>query len=427
MNHWITFYVISCVGILLYYNKKLENVDERKFILIFVCIGLISRLSCGIILHYFVINYRNSYDIFGDGAAYVRNAKIISEIFNNIGSTNFADLKFPGLTDYQTTLWAYLLGVTYTLLGYNSFAGIMINSLLGVLTAINLYFLLIFLTNNKITVNLKKISLLLFLFFPSLFLWSVTNLRDTFIIFLFSVFLLFASKHEKTTFFYTFFLLAISLLIYALRYKLLYPMIILITITTIVRLLNVKYPKRILFTTCLLSLLLIVVVPYVIINHEFIINQINSKSYFSQLGHLTSGGINYYILPKDYYFDKEPLGLSAFIIIFFKGWLHLLLEPVFYNMKSFPLIFSFPQMILWYFLLFFSGYGMIISLRTQIPATLIIISFIFIMGTMLAMSGGNIGTIFRLRDMISPYFIVFSILGINNMIYEEHSTMCCTT
>lgn len=83
---------------------------------------------------------------------------------------------------------------------------------------------------------------------------------------------------------------------------------------------------------------------------------------------------------------------------------------------------AYSQMCIWYILVLFAAAGFIFSLRRGFfKAGFIFIAYFFVMLSILAVTGGNIGTLFRMRDVITPIVLIFASLvfiRIRDKVYE---------
>ena len=73
-----------------------------------------------------------------------------------------------------------------------------------------------------------------------------------------------------------------------------------------------------------------------------------------------------------------------------------------------------PQMILWYFILLCAAWGMWVGLKRYPQGT----PFLLITAAAWSVAGGlaagNVGLVFRVRDMVTPFFLIFSSIGIQS-------------
>jgi len=59
--------------------------------------------------------------------------------------------------------------------------------------------------------------------------------------------------------------------------------------------------------------------------------------------------------------------------------------------------------------------GMAMSIKNNSNLSSVLFVFFIVIGTLLAFTGGNIGTNFRHRDMLTPVYLVFASAGLAQM------------
>lgn len=133
-------------------------------------------------------------------------------------------------------------------------------------------------------------------------------------------------------------------------------------------------------------------------------------------GHMkTSPGTSYSVFPSSSYTGLGPpivIGWNApFLLGIARAIAHYLLEPLPWRGGSFMRFLAVPQMMFWYVALFFAGVGILFALvrmwRRSFPLLLITAAW-----TLLgALTNGNVGTVFRMRDMVTPFFLIFASVG----------------
>lgn len=147
----------------------------------------------------------------------------------------------------------------------------------------------------------------------------------------------------------------------------------------------------------------------------------------------TRQGINYVVHTKSIplylkvlSFLNRHFSISSFLIFFKsndkvkstidsmvqRAYIRHKFEPFPWKIQSEAMLFSLPQMALCYFLIPFAILGLAISVRYRLRESVFLIIYFLIMTSALAVFGGNIGTIFRFRDVITPILLVFSSVGL---------------
>ncbi|MFN7623046.1 MAG: hypothetical protein ACK5RS_07845 [Acidobacteriota bacterium] len=107
---------------------------------------------------------------------------------------------------------------------------------------------------------------------------------------------------------------------------------------------------------------------------------------------------------------KTPAGFTLATAI---GALHLLLAPFPWQLGgSLRMVFTFPEMLLWWWL-FFAGLlpGLWYAIRNRLFEVMPALVFIFILGLLYSMTFGNVGLVFRQRAQILPWLLIFTVLG----------------
>jgi len=430
INTWLSIYIFVCAFVIIVLQRSKEEPAEKKLLIRFFLFGLFLRLLIGGVAHLIAVKYGNGLDIFGDGMAFAINGRWISAILSGVANKipiiydtapdweismgilhgSWGQI-WPHLHYYQVTLWGYILGFLYRLFGFRPFIGISINILLGTLLSLNLYFITRYFLKDKLSKRMKITSLLLFNLFPTIFLWSITNMKDMSVIYLLSLFMLFVLKYLETARFKYMAVAVVSCaMITSFRYEMLYPLLVLIAAYIYMK----WFFSGRAFSRRLSLLILAAAGLYFLLSKFEALKRIFFSFAHSQLGHINTEGTVYHILPSYYYSDLANLqvDLVDFIILFINGWFHMLFEPLPHRFNKFSLMAYQPINWIWYILLFFSVLGAVYSLRSKRQGALGVLIFIFIIGSLIAFASGNIGTNLRMRDMITPFILVFSIIGI---------------
>ncbi len=122
-----------------------------------------------------------------------------------------------------------------------------------------------------------------------------------------------------------------------------------------------------------------------------------------------SGGQNYNLL----IFGPNMLEYSVIqkIIYFINSWYHLIFEPILTRNISVGLLFYYPFKIIWVIVSILGVLGAINVFRhnnTNKREHLLLLLFLFGIGSILAMASGNVGTMLRHRSIIDPIIIIYA-------------------
>lgn len=75
-----------------------------------------------------------------------------------------------------------------------------------------------------------------------------------------------------------------------------------------------------------------------------------------------------------------------------------------------------PEQMLWYALIVFAAFGVVPGLRRDATTTCLLCGYIAVGAATISIASGNIGTFVRHRDIVTPFMIWLSVLGIENVL-----------
>ncbi len=355
------------------------------------------------------------------------NGKIYYMFYNNI-CYSADDYNSTSLISYEDIIrsvvyekyifngFIKLLGYLFYIFGPLKYSGRLINILFGTLSGIFVYYIVKRIFGQKSA----KISAVLVTLFPSMFIWSLDFMKDPLYI-LMSIIILW------------------SFMMYWDKKNILYIVLIFIAViiqTTIrkdlwfIGLIPFGLGFYLFLKPSLMKIIFIIVAIGIAavffmnkgINYTYIRTTMSSALQ-NQVGHVNTsygkGGYAYKLLDDKYYtpvnYTISNITWREIVKAFLKGWYHFLFEPFVWDIKSKSMLMSFPQMILWYLLIIFAIVGMFFGLRYSYKYTLIMTTYIFMLSSVIALSSGNIGTLFRHRDMVTSFYLIFSAVGIAHL------------
>jgi 4-amino-4-deoxy-L-arabinose transferase-like glycosyltransferase len=322
----------------------------------------------------------------------------------------FYKSKLPILTDYQVGIFSYLIAFVYATFSYAPLLIKFANAIFSALTALIIYQL----AKDLFGKSVGKLSLLAVMFLPSLFIFSLTSMKDPLVIFLLAIFILLLTKYHRYNKM-SFFISAgfIAIIIYLFRESLL-PQLSFVLSASLFFSIRVKLNKKILF---------LLIVTLVIFSSGFKYNLLRhfdiAKIANPHMGYVNTAGNNYKIFPEAYYnYQKDIRQITPFelAISFAKGTFHYLFEPFPFRIKTKGEVFAILQTLLWIIIFPFVLLGILqtIRYRYQQAKYIPVISYLLIASAVMAIGEGNVGTVFRHRDTVMPFFIIFGVAGIIN-------------
>lgn len=417
-------FIFSVALLVLFFINRIGENDERRFLSLLFSIALSSRIIVsllsmfiaiyiGKILNYAHMGYPDySTPYLVDDSGYYTLRGLFNSMYWLNKPMHPITIEAMVTNPYGATGYIYLLATFFTLFGYSPIASRFINCLLGALIAILIYSIVRNIFGKKPAV----LSSILVAFWPSLFFWSITNLKETSLIFLAYLMIWSAIKFHSTKRFYYLILISLSILAqFSIRrayIEFIYLNVIIVLLYfLLVFILNLYRKKRFFFiaVSSLASLFFILIFKE---NLYLLFSSMLQKAIVFYQGTISEGGIYYQFLSTEQPV-KLNMGYLEFLTVLSKAWTHMLLEPFpwrFIHSKS--IFLTMPQMLLWYFLMPFFAIGALISVRYRLRQASILFLYFFIIASALAITGANIGTIFRFRDIVTPVVLVFSSIGL---------------
>lgn len=313
---------------------------------------------------------------------------------------------------YGWSAYLLIIGLFYYLFDYSPIAVKFLNCIISMLAAVFTY---------KIALNFNhkaaRIALLGALFFPSLILWSITNLKEPILTLLsvlcvwgFMVFL----RGKKIRY------LAVTLLaMFALVFFTRQPLWLILFAALSFAFLMTRPLRQKLVLICV-SLAAYALLPQ--LRDNLSVRKIIRNLYVVHIGHVNTGGITYSVLKDQYYTQPDLLYTIAPVELFVSvagSILHFLFEPLPNHLKSMSLIFGYLQMPLWYLVVFLAVLGAVRITFYEFKTYFPLLSYTVICSLMLALTSGNVGTLFRHRDLLTPFYLIFAAVGITSIFKLE--------
>jgi len=416
------FYLMVIVSVGYFIYNRVDDC-EKTFILRVFSFGLFLRLVFIVVTHILSIHYgfgpkslafpgMEGGAIFGDDIGIHQNACFLTKIANGVNLSEKETIHLFKFGEYGWSPHLYMLGFLYYLFGYAPMLGKCINGLFGVLTGIVVYFM----SNELFGIKTARLSCILTMFFPTLFLWSISNLRDMALIFLLTLFLYSYVMFLKIRRMRYLFLVGVLFLLVSNYRPYLLPLLICSAATAIFINIGRKYKKLIISVVVLVFLLNSYFVYKYHINQIITIPRSISIGRFIEIqrGSVNSGGTIYKIYPDRFYNseDYKPISAGESIIAFLNGELSLMLKPFPWDISNKFKFFYYPVSVVWDILFVFFIVSLLVNVRYRIKGSIFLISTFIMISVLLSLTEGNIGTMIRHRDMITPVYIIFSSFGI---------------
>jgi len=384
------------IGILLIGNNN-------KFLVSLFLIMFSLKIIVSLFLYNFVYIY-NGTGLMGDAWCYSESGYSVLQLWlsgiRNVQeiTTNMMKISISGnLGNYD--FWN---AIVYYYTGKSPLSVIFINCLASSVTVIFIYYITKRLYNEKAA----KISAILTAFWPSLFTWSIQNLKEPLSIFLITV-LIWAvlQLKERFRFYLLFIIILSSLALKELRIASFFMFYAVIFPLSLILFLWKKNRVLFIFLILLAGTGLAVAIS----------NYLNNRSlleYINYIRTVRAYGNTAFLPDLDI---TNPEKLMFFMpVALLVSWL----APFPWQIGSMSQITAIPEMLLYYSLLPAMFIGWRFVMRYKIEENGLIIIYIAIMMLALAFIEGNIGTLFRHRAMVLPFMFILVGIGLDKMKFK---------
>jgi hypothetical protein len=135
---------------------------------------------------------------------------------------------------------------------------------------------------------------------------------------------------------------------------------------------------------------------------------------FQHTGHVTTPGYTYKLVEPRYYADRlsvralTPPEAAQYVV---RAYIAYVTVPLPWEIESRSMLAFLPEQILWYLIVLLVPFGIVAGLHRDAVFTCVLVAHGFIAVTMVALTGGNIGTLVRHRGLAMPYLAFLAALG----------------
>lgn len=387
----------------------LSQPADYKFLWRIFSIGFVARLSVAAFSFFFSLaRGGNGFLLQEDGVDASCNGWAIATLWR-MELTNWREVVRSVCMSTRLGFYHYWNAVVYYFTGYNPLVMFFINCLVGALTII-----LIYLIAKKIFLNEKiaKISALLYTFWPSTFLWSTMNSKESLIVFFTCLAIWsFVNIREKFNI-GQLLLMLLSILILGNLRRLAFILVVFAIFSSLL-----IYKKKLLLRPTITVLILMAIL--ISLNLERF-SALKQKLYGYALGGSSFFGMAHYthnVRAKlaehgSGFLTNIDISTPARTLLYLPyGLSYAMFAPFLWQLSSATELMAAPEILVWYILLPFVVYGFLLSLKYKWKEVSIIIIFAVLMLFTLALFEGNVGTLFRHRASLIPFCLILAARG----------------
>lgn len=402
--------VIILVGFIL---KHFLPEADKKFLLKLFIAGIVLRVIIFAALYIISVLHGGYGELTPDSRLYFLRA--LDMMRGYIGRTHDL-IKIEGKVGHNGYL--YILSFFYLLIGYNPamshplsiFSDKLINCLIGTLSGVPIFYI----TKDIFGRKAAKISSLFAVFYPSFIFWSMTNNRESANILLVALVILSVVKIHKKKFSYFVLLIVSLLLLFTIRPYIFFCTVFILGVFLLIIFSGYFLARApVLFTISIIISVFLLISGYRgMLKNEFLTpDTFMKKVYERNRDVIAQGGTTYVIYDYDT-LSGAKLSKLKFAKGLIKGFIFFMLVPFPWAVSSTLQFLACLQIIAWYILLPFSFVGIILAIRHRFKISFVLISYLLVVTSGFALMEGNVGSAMRHRDLILPFYLIFSAAGI---------------
>lgn len=167
------------------------------------------------------------------------------------------------------------------------------------------------------------------------------------------------------------------------------------------------------------SLLVVLIAGGVVLNQPNIQDRIVDQLQHTaerHLGHVTTPGYYYRLLDQRFYNNEVRRPVNSMTtpevlrFVVRAAW-SFVVVPLPWQVSSWPALAFLSQQVIWYILVGLAAIGFPVGLRKDPLVTGMLVGYILVGSAIIALTSGNIGSLARHRDMVVPYVAMLSALG----------------
>ena len=428
-------FILALAAIFTLGIKVFAKENSHFLITIFIS-ALAIRLICATALYLFSLHGGYGGFLGGDESVYYKRGINIAAA-GSIDSKNlFSNTPELGDRGFAVNLFSVMESILIFTFGPSLILIKYFNSIIGALLPVSVFLLAKTIYNND---KLAKAASILSAFFPSLIIWSAIGTKEALTILIITgIFYFHIKNSKKLSFLYS---VNILVLIACLLFLQHIPALVFIAVYILwmmCRNLNKFMGKEVTLMICILIGSLIFLTHQKNIGkilydislhqvHQFLAGS-NDSSRFKLYPYKSKYPFydfyEHIVVPEDVFNNITPYDSTAviknsiikirwinYLYSYVKGLGYALFAPFPWDIRSSLQLIIYPQIIFWWCIIPYILYGIIWSLRFKSKETGLLIFFITCIYSLMALTEGNIGSVFRHRDWVTPFGLMFAALG----------------
>jgi len=388
---------------------------ERRWILGVLVIAIILRVAAMAGLFLSVDHTQVPFgSFFGDEEYFLRRSMWLRNVAFGL-PVHRADLIYA-FDDYSYTVYLYVLSFLQALAGFAPYG----THLFGCALYLAMCIVLFRIVRARFGRVAAAVGLMLLLFLPSLFAWSISALKEPlyFLLAAMSVWLVdWAARVPRAT---TRAIAVVALAGVGIALQAIREGGLLMFATGVVGGAALTYVLR----RPRLAVATAVVAPAVIValllQPAFQVRTWSTVKEFARIhvGHVTTPGYTYKLLDARLYDDVDLRSITIPEELRFVGhaFTAYVVQPTPRSIQSRATLAYLPEQVVWYGLVLLVPVGIVAAARRDLLLTSVLLMYALAAAVMVALTGGNVGTLVRHRGLALPYLVWFSGLGASRLV-----------
>ncbi|MCX5677978.1 MAG: glycosyltransferase family 39 protein [Candidatus Omnitrophica bacterium] len=400
-------FLLIVFGSVCYLILKNAPLEDRRFILSVLIAGFLIRLGVAMSLHAF--SYLKGYEGATSGDDLLYTVRSWAIVFKWEGKPYSWVQDLSGSLEYGVNPFTFIMALFYKVFGFHPMSVKIINCIIGTLIGWMSYLIGKELFGRKA----GRIAMLISMFYPSLIRWSIANLKDslTILSFMVCVYICVALIYNRMAI-WKYGVLVLSIVTLYFFVQRFHFVLALGGVAAAVALraftvLNMKSRMAILSMTVIIFLA--GGVYFFSVNTKPLIKLIQACEE-KQFTIAKSDYAGYHFYSDDFMrsIKNGKMPPPEFLKSVFLSTSYFMLTPFPWQMTSRERAVAYPQMLLWYLVLFLAVFGYFKLACDKTRAAILIGIMLFAGVIVHAMAEGNIGAAFRHRDLFTPFFLVLA-------------------
>jgi hypothetical protein len=136
-------------------------------------------------------------------------------------------------------------------------------------------------------------------------------------------------------------------------------------------------------------------------------------------GHVNTPGYSFKSLDPEFYPERSSIdsmsrGATGRYLV--RSAVEYMTVPRPWTIESRAALAFVPELMFWYCILALLPFGLVVALRRDALVTMVLGAYAFALAALVAVTGGNIGTLVRHRGLALPYLIWLSAVGADELL-----------